>query len=83
LTAVIRNLDGSAPAAQPCYVGYAQLATFAKFAFRPGNTALDRCGAAWEAVIDARCGDFLGLDGSSADKADLLCIWMQQTLQQL
>ncbi len=24
----------------------AQEATFAKFAFRPGNTALDRCGAA-------------------------------------
>mgnify|MGYP000456584141 CR=1 FL=1 len=30
----------------PGYVGSAQEATFAKFAFRPGNTALDRCGAA-------------------------------------
>ena len=44
-------------------------ATFAKSTFRPGNTALDRCGAAPKAVIDEGCGDFLGLDGSSAGQS--------------
>lgn len=45
----------------------AQIATFAKFAFRPGNTALDRCDAASKAVIDERCGEIPGLGGSTAD----------------
>ena len=61
----------------------AQEVTFAKSAFRSENTALDRCDAASKAVIDERCGKILGLEVGSADKADLLCIWMQQTLQQL
>ena len=48
---------------------YAQIATFAKSAFRPGNTALDRCDAALKAVIDERCGGILVLEVSSADGA--------------
>ena len=52
---------------------FAQEATFAKSTFRPGNTALDRCGAAPKAVIDEGCGDFLGLDGGPADKVGFRC----------
>ncbi|WOI35487.1 hypothetical protein R1T40_21330 (plasmid) [Tritonibacter scottomollicae] len=48
-------------------VSEAQITEFAKSAFRPGNTACDCCDAALKAVIDERCSEILGLEGSTAD----------------
>ncbi|OIQ24230.1 MAG: hypothetical protein BM562_18440 [Alphaproteobacteria bacterium MedPE-SWcel] len=51
----------------------AQITEFAKSVFRPGNTACDRCDVALKAVIDERCSEILGLEGSTADEATVQC----------